>query len=297
MISNRFRSAAAWALLALAAGSFSARAELKPEDIYSRVSPSVVSLEVENKAGEHFIGSAFLALGDNLAITAWHVIYDARRVEARFADGKQARVLGIVDKNEALDLALIELQACGRPKIKLNSTTPRIGSRVYVVGSPRGFDFSMGEGLISQLRTVDGVHYYQLSCPISPGDSGGPVLNDRGEVIGVVSWRKADAENLAFAIPCPAAARLNPSRPVLAWGEKAPALAPSRGPSDSGPLVRVQAPAANHAAIDSYHQFLQELSGRAGQRVTVIVKDQHGKESRFNFAVPKQGTSPKPASD
>ena len=222
MTRNLFFAPAACAWLAIAGSSLSLRAELKPEQLYSAVSPSVVALDVENVAGKHFVGTAFLAAGDRLAVTAWHVVHDARRVEARFSDNQRVTVIGLVDKNEKLDLALLQLKPVPAPGITLASTTPRIGSRVYLVGSPRGLDFSISEGLISQIRTLDGVRYYQLSCPISPGDSGGPVLNDRGEAIGVVSWRKADAESVGFAIPSPDVLHMNAAFPVVAWSEAAP---------------------------------------------------------------------------
>ncbi len=292
MIHNTILSAAA-CVIALAASSLSIRAELKPEDIYSAVSPSVISLDVENAAGRRFVGSGFLALGNGLAVTAWHVVYDARRVEARFADGQRVKVLGVVDKNEALDLALIKLDTDRRPRLKLKAATPRIGSRVYIIGSPRGYDFSIGEGLISQIRTVDGVRYYQLSCPISPGDSGGPVLNAQGEAIGVVSWRKADAESVGFAIPGPAVVQMDPSLPVVAWAEGAPAAPPSGKPSGPGPMVRAHSPAEAQGLPGSYPDFVQFLSGHAGQRVSVVVQGPRGKESRFDFEVPKEAVKTK----
>jgi S1-C subfamily serine protease len=259
-----------------------------PEDLYAAVSPSIVTLEVENVAGSHFVGSAFLAVDDRLAVTAWHVVHDARQVEARFSDNHSVKVVGLVDKNEKLDLALIELEATGRPRLKLGSAAPRIGARVFVVGSPRGFDFSISEGLISQIRTLDGVRHYQVSCPISPGDSGGPVLNGRGEAIGVVSWRKSDAENLGFAIPSPAVARMNAALPVVAWVDTPPLSHPQYSQPDPTPLVRAEVSAGDDGVTSSFPEFFQFLSGRAGERVTVTVQEQRGKESRFSFEVPKQ---------
>jgi S1-C subfamily serine protease len=245
-----------------------------------------VALDVENVAGKHFVGNAFLATGQRLAVTAWHVVHDARRVEARFSDNQRVAVTGLVDKNEQLDLALLRLEAGPRPRLTLASATPRIGSRVYLVGSPRGLDFSLSEGLISQIRTLDGVRYYQLSCPVSPGDSGGPVLNDRGEAIGVLSWRKADAENVAFAIPCPEVARMNAALPAVPWSE---AIASSHypvNPPNAAPRVRAAVATRGQSADDSYRSFQEFLSSRSGERVTVIVRE-HGQETRFNFEVPR----------
>src|SRR6185436_4317889 len=238
MSRNSIYAAIACAVLATAASAFPIRAELKPEDLYSAVSPSIVTLEVETISGKRFVGNAFLAVGERMAVTAWHVVHDARRVEARFSDDQHVALARLVDKNEKLDIALLELETAGRPRISLAPATPRIGSRVYLVGSPRGLDFSISEGLISQIRTLDGVRYYQLSSPISPGDSGGPVLNDRGEAIGVVSWRKADAENVGFAIPSAEVARMNSTLPPMAWSEAVPVPHPPATPRVAAPLVR-----------------------------------------------------------
>lgn len=279
-------AAAACAWFAWAGTSSSLQAELQPDQLYSAVSPSIVALDVENVSGKHFVGTAFLAAGSGLAVTAWHVVHDARRVEARFSDNHRVTVIGLVDKNEKLDLALLQLAAGSRPRITLSASTPRIGSRVYLVGSPRGLDFSISEGLISQIRTLDGVRYYQLSCPISPGDSGGPVLNDRGEAIGVVSWRKADAENVGFAVPCHEVARMNAALPVVAWSAVVP-LAPQPVASpEAAPQVRAAVTTGGQGAADPYHRFQEFLSGRSGERVTVIVQEP-GKETRFSFEVPK----------
>lgn len=279
-------AAAACAWFALAGSSSPLRAELKPDQLYAAVSPSIISLDVENVAGRHFVGTAFLAAGKRLAVTAWHVVHDARRVEACFSDHQRVTVVGLVDKNEELDLALLQLDAGFRPRITLATSTPRIGSRVYLVGSPRGLDFSFSEGLISQIRTLDGVRYYQLSCPISPGDSGGPVLNDRGEAIGVVSWRKADAENVGFAVPCPEVARMNAALPVVAWSAVAPLSPHPLTPSDAAPLVRTAVATRGPSAADTYLGFQEFLSGRSGEHVTVIVQEP-GKETRFSFEIPK----------
>ncbi len=286
MTRNSLFAAAACLCFAVAGSSPPLRAELKPEQIYSVASQSIVALDVENVVGKHFVGNAFLAAGNRLAVTAWHVVHDARRVEARFPDNQPVSVIGIVDKNEQLDLALLRLEAGPRPRLTLSSATPRIGSRVYVFGSPRGLDFSISEGLISQIRTLDGVRYYQLSCPISPGDSGGPVLNENGEAIGVVSWRKADAENVGFAVPCSEVARMNTVLPVMPWPEVASLAQSPATPPGAAPLVRAAVPGGGSSATDSYLGLQQFLAGRAGERVTVIVQES-GKDTRFTFEVPK----------
>jgi S1-C subfamily serine protease len=136
------------------------------------------------------------------------------------------------------------------------------------------------------VQNVAGRHFNQLSCPISPGDSGGPVLNDRGEAIGVVSWRKADAENVGFAIPCPEVARMNAALPVVAWSAVAPLSSHPLTPSDAAPQVRTAVATRGPNAADTYLGFQEFLAGRSGERLTVIVQER-GKETRFSFEVPK----------
>ena len=265
------------------------QAELKPEDLYATALPSMMTLEVENAAGEHFVGSAFLALQPGVAITAWHVVHDAVRVEACFADHERVPVLGLLDKDEVHDLALLKLASTSRPRATLSRAVPRIGSRVYVIGAPKGFDFSIADGLISQIRSVDGIRYCQVSCPISPGDSGGPVLNDAGQVVGIVSWRKANAQGVSFAIPATAVAGLNANGPVRFWPRSTLVAHPSEGESGTTALVRANADGSKPLADDGFTQFQKLLHSHAGQRLTVIVKET-GQENRFTFTVPQHAT-------
>src|SRR6266487_1297830 len=151
--------------------------EIKPEEIYQRLLPSIVILHVETRTGEQYVGTAFLGLAEDIAVTSWHVVSDARKVTARFADNEFVDVPGLVDKDESADLALVRLAASCRPQVQINPSNAPIGSRAYVIGAPKGYGFSIADGLISQMRSVDGIKQYQVSCPVSGGNSGGPLLN------------------------------------------------------------------------------------------------------------------------
>lgn len=272
--------------LAMVAVCSSVYGALRPEEIYEAVLPSTLTLEVENGAGQHFVASGFLALGEGLAVTSWHVVHDAQRVQARFSDDRRATVTGLIDKNEELDLALIQLEPTSRPRITLNPITPRVGSRIYVVGAPRGLDFSLSDGLISQIRTLDRVRYYQVSCPISPGDSGGPVVDERGQVVGVMSWRKTDAEGVSFAIPAADIARLNPARPLVRWAAAKPVVRATDKVSDATRSGKGAARATAPGSSGGFDDFRHLLSSRAGRRVTVTVQEEDAPASHFSFEVP-----------
>jgi S1-C subfamily serine protease len=268
-----------WLGLSLLLAS-SARAGLSAEDIYEKISPSVLTLEVENFRGEKFVGSAFLSVRPGLAVTAWHVVHDAKEIQARFPGNKPVKVLGLVGKDEGRDLAFLEIESTKEPDMKLATVAPRVGTKVFVIGAPQGMDFSIADGLVSQLRDVDGMRQYQLSCPISPGNSGGPVLNDNGEIVGVISWRRADAQNMSFAVPALEVTRLQPSKTatVVAVGAFA---------DDSTKVHAEQVVAKRKSTSSGLSDFQKALSNRAGQKVTVTLKDGSGQEE-FTFEAPKK---------
>jgi S1-C subfamily serine protease len=261
---------------------------LKPEDIYDAIQSSTLTLDVQTTNGDRFLGSAFLAVGQGLAVTAWHVVHDAQRVEARFSDNQRVPVAGLVDKNEELDLALIKLEAGNRPSISLAPSTPRIGCRVFIIGAPRGLDFSISDGLLSQIRTFNSVRYYQVSCPISPGDSGGPVLNENAEVVGVMSWRKGNAQNVAFATPSSNIARLNSSRPLVPWDLLLSQAKPS--PKSARPVENVSSESLARAPLppDGYREFQRFLAQAAGKRLSISVSGPGTPPGSFEFVMPPQ---------
>jgi len=259
----------------------------KPEDIYRKALPSVMMLEVENHKGERFVGSAVLALGDDIAVTAWHVVCDARQVWATFSDGQRVAVTGCIDKDPGRDLAAIRLEKrFPKRKATLSLELQPVAARAYVIGAPKGYGFSISDGLISQVRRVDGFSQYQVSCPISLGNSGGPVLNERGEVIGIASWTKADAQNVSFAIPARELTRLEVKRPAVPWSDlsKSAGLSPARGSEASSLAAR----GTNGNGNGGLAELKARLEQSKGKPVTVILRE-NGQEEKYSFTVPAKG--------
>ena len=260
------------------------RAALTPEKLYQRVLPSVMMLEVENQRGERFIGSAVLALTDNVAVTTWHVVDDARSVWAVFADGQRVKVLGCIDHDNWHDLALLKLE---KPMLHRRATLCRemepVAARAYVIGTPKGYGFSISDGLISQIRSVDGFLEYQLSCPISPGNSGSPIINQRGEVIGVAAWTKADAQNVSFAIPTQEFSRLSVSKPLMTWEQLAviarPLSTTMLTSSSHQPVVQ-----ASDASMGDYSAFIKRLNESGGKSVKIIFQEE-GRTNIYSFTI------------
>jgi S1-C subfamily serine protease len=271
--------------LAFVAAPAGLRASLTPEKLYRKVLPSVMKLEVENQCGERFVGSAVLALADDVALTAWHVVADARSVRAVFADGQRVPVIGCVDYDGSRDLALLKLEKrLPHRQALLSRERQPVAARAYVIGTPKGFDFSISDGLISQMRIVDGFPQYQVSCPISPGNSGSPIFNNRGEVIGIASWTKADAQNVSFAIPTQEFSRLNVSGRPTTWEQ----LAATARQAQPARLVKSRQTSglglAGEAAAGTFAAFKQLLKDSVGKSVTVVVQTE-GRTNTFAFTV------------
>ena len=206
-----------------------------PEQIYKEALPSVLTLMVEKKDGTHTLGSAFLAFDHGLAVTAWHVVEGAKRVGAKFASEEEFEVSGIVDKDEKRDLAIIRIKVYGRPLMKMEGDEPEVGSKAYVIGAPEGLEYSISDGLVSQVRIVEGVKVYQFTCPASPGSSGGPLVNGEGNVTGVVSFQFREGQNLNFALPAAYVLGLDRSLSTQPW----PSVETLSSSNSTGEMVHV----------------------------------------------------------
>ena len=100
-----------------------------------------------------------------------------------------------------VDLAILPRLGTRSTQLRMAATLPRVGERVVVIGAPEGLTNTVSDGLVSAIRTIDGRTLLQISAPISPGSSGGPVLNEKGEVMGVSVSILREGQNLNFAVP------------------------------------------------------------------------------------------------
>ena len=196
---------------------------LSAEDIAEKALAATVYLEMKDKNGKTLgIGSGFF-VQPNLIATNYHVIEGAAKGTAKLV-GKSTTydIEGFTATDQINDLALLKVTAYGIKPISLgNSDSVRIGETVYVAGNPKGLEGTFSDGIISSQRGKYTKERLQMTAPISPGSSGGPVLNRKGEVIGVsfAGHRALDAQNLNFAIPSKylkaLLARSKPAKPLL----------------------------------------------------------------------------------
>jgi serine protease Do len=195
--------------------------EMSAEDIYAMAVNQVVGVNSEEKTNifgaetpSAVSGSGFIISSDGYIVTNYHVI--AYAVEQGFSltvmmhNGKSfpAKVIGYEQDN---DLAVIKIDATGLSTVTMgNNDTMKVGDKIYAVGNPLGeLDYTMTNGIVSaldrviQVEDTTSINMFQIDAAVNAGNSGGPVYNSKGQVIGIVSAKYASTgvEGLGFAIP------------------------------------------------------------------------------------------------
>jgi S1-C subfamily serine protease len=196
---------------------YSVASAVEPQDLYKNSLPSIATLHVVNADNTLTLGSAFIVRDNGIAVTAFHVVRHAVSVVAKFNTGEEFEVAGFVDKDDVRDVALIKIKAFGIEPLPLKSGDPAIGSHIYVIGSPRGLDFTVSDGILSQIHIESGIKYLQFTCPISAGSSGSPLIDSQGDVVGVVTGQIKEGQNLNFAIPSQYVLGLDSTLPTSPW--------------------------------------------------------------------------------
>jgi hypothetical protein len=171
-------------------------------DIAKNWLPSTVSLVMEDNFKQPLsLGSGFI-IGDGRVVTNLHVIEGAK-FGSVFISGSSTKhkIEGYFSIDKQNDLAILSVPTLSGKPIQLASINPEVGERVYAIGNPKGLSGTISEGIVSGIRDLENKKLIQITAPISPGSSGGPVLNNKGEVIGVAVGTLASGQNLNFAIP------------------------------------------------------------------------------------------------
>lgn len=176
-------------------------------DTVAHASPAVIHLEVRGNDVPGGSGSGFFISPDGYALTNSHVVHDAREIHAALADGRRLRAQPIGDDPDT-DLAIVRVQATDVPHLDLaDSDRVRAGQIAIAIGSPMGFQQTITAGIVSALgrslrtqsgRAIDSI--IQTDAALNSGNSGGPLLDARGRVIGVNTAIIRPAQGICFAI-------------------------------------------------------------------------------------------------
>jgi S1-C subfamily serine protease len=177
--------------------------ELSPQEIAQRSFPSVVLLVgLDENQQPLQLGSGF-SIAPGVVVSNLHVVSGATRVVANVVgDSSKSEVLGYLAVDAERDLIVLSAPDLQAPALPLAPRADvQIGAKVYAIGNPSGLEGTFSEGIVSGKRNVPSGVLLQITAPISPGSSGGPLLNTRGEVLGVATATLRDGQNLNFATP------------------------------------------------------------------------------------------------
>ncbi len=196
---------ALFTVLLLALPRFSRAADLA--DLIEKIEPSIVRIDVVKGDGRG-VGSGYVLMPDGIVATNYHVIAGANDATAVFKNGQTAKVLGTLLLDDKRDIAILKIDMQSLPVLSLADVLPRQGDSVTAFGAPVGLSFSASDGIVSAVRHGDEISegdtllgtWIQTTAPISPGNSGGPLVNRDGKVVAMNTMVLLIGQNLNFAI-------------------------------------------------------------------------------------------------
>lgn len=172
----------------------------------------IVSIITSDKDGNPVAqGSGFLVSKDGRIVTNYHVIKNGSSAIVKLPDGAFYVVDGVLAFDKGRDIAVIKAHGENFRTVTLgNSDRLQVGEEIVAIGTPLSLESTVSSGIISGIRTIEeeGGKFLQITAPISPGSSGGPLFNMAGEVVGITTLYIKNGENLNFAIPINDAKRL-----------------------------------------------------------------------------------------
>jgi len=189
---------------------------LSAHDVYKRISPSTVEILTYDAKGNCIgIGSGFFIDSEGTVLTNHHVIEGGSAATVTTYGGDESQAVLVSGYDAGIDLAVLQTEFTDTVPVVFAQKSPEHGDTIYALGSALGETDTFTTGIISNpCRIKDGVEYIQIDAALSPGNSGGPLINDRGEVLGVNCWQYIDGQNMNFAIAIAELENIDRSSPV-----------------------------------------------------------------------------------
>lgn len=192
------------------------RAELNAQDAYEKCGPSTVEIRATLKNGTS-TGSGFF-VADGMIATNYHVIEGAQKIIVKTTEGENAKEFSIntiVGYDRKLDIAILSINK-ESDSLVINQDKLKNGQSVFAIGSPFGLTSTITQGIVSSASRDfgDGVSYIQFDAAVSPGNSGGPLVNAYGEVIGIITMQLTEGQNLNFAISISEIQKISTNKPI-----------------------------------------------------------------------------------
>lgn len=176
--------------------------ELNAQEIYESIAPSVVTVNAFS-AGSKSSGTGFFINDGSTIVTNYHVIKNCTRVSVTLSTGEEYEIEKVLGYNVEKDIAILKCSYTNGSPLTTRETEIKTGEKVYAIGSSLGFlDGSLSEGIISTAtREIDGNSYIQTTVAVTHGNSGGPLVDTYGKVVGIVCAGFGEGLNLNLAIP------------------------------------------------------------------------------------------------
>lgn len=164
--------------------------------------PATVTILALGEAGDTLTqGSGFVVRSDGVIVTNWHVLHGASRALVVLADHERFSRVSVLDADSAIDIALLKVPGYGLPTVPVRASIPSVGEKVIAIGSPFGLSQTVSEGIVSASRIRNGRELVQITAPISPGSSGGPLLDATGRAFAITTLYLVGGQQLNFAVP------------------------------------------------------------------------------------------------
>jgi hypothetical protein len=260
--------------------------EVNLPELVRRVKPSVVAIATFDQKGEALSTGSGFFLRPGQVLTNLHVLRGAYRAEIRTLEGKGRvyAVKGVLSADDEGDLAVlsVDIPAERSRPLEISTVLPEDGERIFVIGNPLRLEGSVSDGIVSAVREVPSLgRIIQVTAPVSHGNSGSPLFNAKGQVIGVITIRVINGENINLAIEASRIAQMPPGK-----FEMLPELVARYTQKDSAEAV---AASLYRSGLDS--MWLGNYDGALGFFENAVNKDPRRAEAwiQVGFCKTKQG--------